>query len=142
MEVIRRLGSFDPGTASVAFNGTVKPAVEAGRVAHQAPDLGVWHGLVSFPLACDLPAPPVSRASTTFRLAGTSGPDPFGVAGIDSRVRFILPSNVLWEASVAQGGRGHEGIRFPASGLWDGDEADCGINFDGYSTVLHVTLGG
>jgi beta-galactosidase GanA len=149
VEGFRLLGSFDRELAALAFNGTVKTAVEEDGVAQEELDFGLWHALVSFPPAYDPPASPVAATSTTFALhagrvvVGTLAPNQFVVAGIDCRVQFILPPGITGKQpqllKVEEGT--YDGTHFTASRLWNGDETDYGLNFGGHGTVLRVTVG-
>jgi hypothetical protein len=70
------------------------------------------------------------------------GPDEFLVTGVDASVVFHLPQKQPWIRSqvlTAEEGSYEKGVWTPIR-LWNGDETDRGVCFDGKPTVVRVKM--
>jgi hypothetical protein len=134
---------MDREIAQLEFDGKVKTAVEETGQATQEVDFGAWQATVAF----GFPQQDGRRAPGTpdkhgAALVAQIGPDEFLLTGVDASVVFHLPHKEPWIHSqilTAEEGRYEKGVWTPIR-LWNGDETDRGICFDGKPVVVRVKM--
>lgn len=134
---------MDREIAQLEFDGKVKTAVEEPGQTTQEVDFGSWQATVAF----GFPQQDGRRAPGTHDAHGAAlvaqvGPDEFLLTGVDASVVFHLPHKEPWIHSqilTAEEGTYEKGVWTPIR-LWNGDETDRGICFDGKPVVVRVKM--
>jgi hypothetical protein len=121
----------------------LKTAVEEPGQATQALDFGKWQATVAFgfPQRDGRPAPGTKDAHGT-ALVGQLGSDEFLVTGVDASVIFHVPGKLPWmrsEILSAEQGTYENGV-WKSIRLWNGDETDRGLRFEGEPIVVRVKM--
>ena len=137
------IAPIDREVARLEFEGKLKTAVEEPGRATQELDFGGWQATVAF----GFPQQDGRRAPGTKDAHGSAliaqlGPDEFLVTGVDASVVFHLPGKLPWIRSqvlTAEQGTYENGTWKPVR-LWNGDETDRGLCFDGKPTLVRVKM--
>lgn len=134
---------MDREIARLEFEGKVKTAVEEPGQATQELDFGSWQATVAFGFPQqDGRRAPGTKDAHGVALVAQLGPDEFLVTGVDASVVFHLPGKQPWIRSqilTAEQGVYENDVWKPVR-LWNGDETDRGLCFDGKPAVVRLTM--
>lgn len=142
----RNFALIEPMDREIArheFEGKVKTAVEEPGQATQELDFGSWQATVAFGFPQqDGRRAPGTKDAHGVALVAQLGPDEFLVTGVDASVVFHLPGKQPWIRSqilTAEQGVYENDVWKPVR-LWNGDETDRGLCFDGKPAVVRLTM--
>ncbi len=137
------VGSMDREIAQAEFDGKLKTAVEEPGKATQELDFGGWQATVAFGFPQqDGRRAPGTKDAHGAALVAQLGPDEFLVTGEDASVVFHLPGKQPWMRSQilsAEQGTYENDVWKPVR-LWNGDETDRGLCFDGKPIAVRVKM--
>lgn len=137
------IAPMDREIARLEFEGKLKTAVEEPGQATQELDFGGWQATVAFGFPQqDGRRAPGTKDAHGAALVAQLGPDEFLVTGVDASVVFHLPGKLPWIRSqilTAEQGTYENGVWKPVR-LWNGDETDRGLCFDGKPTAVRVKM--
>ncbi len=137
------IAPMDRELAQLEFDGKVKTAVEEPGQATQELDFGGWQATVAFGFPQhDGRRAPGTQDAHGAALVAQLGPDEFLVTGVDASVVFHLPQKQPWIRSqilTAEEGSYEKGV-WTSIRLWNGDETDRGVCFDGKPVVVRVKM--